>query len=50
MMIAAFDFKPSPIFFFGVFVVFISIFLYSWTPAKPLLSYLGIGDDRSRSR
>ncbi|KAJ1635887.1 nucleotide-sugar transporter-domain-containing protein [Pavlovales sp. CCMP2436] len=40
MMIAAFDFKPSPIFFAGVTVVFASIFLYSWTPSRPLLSYI----------
>lgn len=40
MHIAEFEFKPSPIFFAGVGVVFSSIFLYSWTPQRPLSSYL----------
>lgn len=39
MSIAEFDFKPSPVFFVGVGVVFSSIFLYSWTPQQPLSHY-----------
>lgn len=40
MSIPSFDFRPSLVFFCGVATVFASIFLYAWTPSRPLLSYL----------
>mmetsp|Transcript_15296 Transcript_15296/g.37365 ORF Transcript_15296/g.37365 Transcript_15296/m.37365 type:complete len:390 (+) Transcript_15296:36-1205(+) len=42
MMIAAFNFQPSAVFFAGVFAVFISIFLYSWQPSPAALKSMGV--------
>mmetsp|Transcript_703 Transcript_703/g.1948 ORF Transcript_703/g.1948 Transcript_703/m.1948 type:complete len:372 (+) Transcript_703:113-1228(+) len=48
MMIPAFNFQPSAIFFSGVLAVFCSIFLYSWTPPPNFMArYLRIGEEAS---